>query len=101
MHLDPQRVIDRTRRILTERVWPAAEVATVPLTVTARPLPGEPEPFDRATDGEFVPTRVGDPWGPAWTTTWFRVRGEVPADWAGRAGAEGGALRTVAALDIG
>ena len=101
MHLDPQRVIDRTRRVLTERVWPAAEVAAVPLTVTARALPGEPEPFDRATDGAFTPFRVGDPWGPAWTTTWFRVRGEVPAGWAGRTGAEGGELRTVAALDIG
>jgi len=101
MHLDPQRVIDRARRVLTERVWPAAEVATAPLRVTARALPGEPEPFDRATDGAFAPFQVGDPWGPAWTTTWFRVRGDVPVTWAGRTGATGEALRLVAALDIG
>ncbi|MGC5165254.1 alpha-mannosidase [Luteimicrobium sp. DT211] len=101
MHLDPQRVVDRTRRVLTERVWPAAEVATAPLAVTARALAGEPEPFDRATDGPFTAVRVGDPWGPAWTTTWFRVSGDVPAAWAGRTGAGGGALRTAAMLDIG
>jgi len=101
MHHDPQRVIDRTRRVLAERVWPAAEVAIAPLHVSARALPGEPEPFERATDGAFQPARVGDPWGPAWTTTWFRVRGQVPVDWAGRTGAAGDALQTVAALDIG
>jgi alpha-mannosidase len=30
-----------------------------------------------------VPFRVGERWGAAWDTTWFRLRGEVPAEWAG------------------
>jgi len=106
MHLEPQRVIDRARRVLTERVWPATETAVSPLDVAARALPGEPEPFDRATAGAFGPTRVGEPWGPAWTTTWFRVRGEVPTDWPRPrrtvGGGDGGdRFRVVAALDIG
>ncbi|HLH29101.1 MAG TPA: hypothetical protein VKW77_09295, partial [Acidimicrobiales bacterium] len=31
-----------------------------------------------------APFAVGDPWGPPWDTTWFRLRGRVPEEWAGR-----------------
>ncbi len=24
------------------------------------------------------------PWGPAWDTTWFRLRGRIPDEWSGR-----------------
>ena len=27
---------------------------------------------------------MGDPWGPRWGTTWFRLQGRIPADWAGQ-----------------
>ena len=81
MHNDPQRVIERAHRLLRERVRPATEVAFAPLTVTGRHLPGEPEPFAEAVSGEFAPVSVGDAWGPAWTTSWFRVRGTVPGEW--------------------
>ena len=33
------------------------------------------------------------PWGPPWGTTWFRMRGRVPAEWAGR--------RVEAVIDLG
>src|SRR5256885_271289 len=27
----------------------------------------------------FAPVRIGDRWGPPWSTTWFHVRGRVAA----------------------
>jgi alpha-mannosidase len=54
---------------------------------------GEPIGYADAIRGHFEPIKVGDPWGPPWSTTWFRVRGRVPADWAGQ--------RVVARFDLG
>ena len=54
------------------------------LDLTARLIRGEPLPYDEAVSGDFRPFRVGDPWGPPWSTTWFHVRGRVPDGWAGR-----------------
>ena len=45
---------------------------------------GEPIPYDEAIRGSFAPFHVGDPWGPPWSTTWFRVRGRVPEEWSGK-----------------
>jgi alpha-mannosidase len=86
MHHDPQRIIDRAERILRERIAPATEQLTAPLDVTVRDLPGEPEPFAVATSrsDELRPVSPDDPWGPAWTTSWFRVTGAVPAEWRAR-----------------
>jgi alpha-mannosidase len=98
MHNDPQRIIERARRLLRERIQPAKEVNTEPLSVTVRHLPGEPEPFARAVSGAFEPARVGDAWGSAWTTSWFRVRGTVPAGWLI---GEPGRTRVVATIDVG
>jgi len=44
-------------------------------------------------EGHFEPFRVGDSWGPPWSTTWFHVRGRVPDEWAGR--------RVAAVFDLG
>ena len=66
---------------------------TAPLTLSAFLVRGEPIPYDQAVRGEFKPFRVGDAWGPPWSTTWFHVRGRVPERRAGR--------RVVAVLDLG
>ena len=63
------------------------------LELTARLVPGEPVSYEEAVGGEFRPFRVGDPWGPPWSTTWFHVRGRVPDEWAGQ--------RPVAVFDLG
>ena len=39
-------------------------------------------PFGEAKDQEYAAFAIGDRWGPAWATTWFRLTGEVPADLA-------------------
>ena len=63
------------------------------LELTARFIRGEPVPFAEAVAGTFLPFRVGDLWGPPWSTTWFHVRGRVPEEWAGRT--------VVALIDLG
>jgi len=66
--------------VITPTRWPI----TCPVEITANHLHGEPIPHDEAVAGSFEPFDVGDLWGPAWDTTWLRVRGAVPTDWAGR-----------------
>ncbi|HEV2218572.1 MAG TPA: glycoside hydrolase family 38 C-terminal domain-containing protein [Candidatus Dormibacteraeota bacterium] len=63
------------------------------MELTALLVRGEPIPFAEAVRGDFQPFRVGDPWGPAWSTTWFHVRGQVPPELAGR--------RAAVAIDLG
>ena len=53
------------------------------LELSAFLVRGEPIPYAEAVKGEFKPFRVGDAWGPAWSTTWFHVRGRIPDDWGG------------------
>lgn len=31
----------------------------------------------------YRPAKVGDEFGPSWTTHWFRVRAAVPREWDG------------------
>jgi alpha-mannosidase len=57
----------------------------VPLAVEACPEEGEPAFPARIPETGYQPFRVGESWGPAWSTTWFRFTGTVPAAWSGRA----------------
>ena len=66
---------------------------TAPLTLSAFLVRGEPIAYDEAVRGDFKPFRVGEAWGPPWSTTWFHVRGRVPDRWAGR--------RVVVMFDLG
>ncbi|MFD5426017.1 alpha-mannosidase [Streptomyces sp. NPDC127084] len=88
MHDERARIEQRVERVLEQRIRPLIHSAAVPLTVESWQVPDEPVPFEQVQDAvrnaEFTPFAMGTPWGPPWGTTWFRVRGEVPADWAGR-----------------
>ena len=84
MHDDRSIVEHRLRRVLDERVRPIVHGTSVPLTVERWDVPGEPVPVTEGLAAEYVPAKAGEAWGPAWGTTWFRVSGTVPADWAGR-----------------
>jgi len=44
----------------------------------------EPTPFDSRLTLEFKPIKEGDKWGEAWESAWFRLKGTVPPDWAGK-----------------
>ncbi len=66
---------------------------TTPLELTAFRVRGEPISYADAIRGVFAPIKVGEPWGPPWSTTWFRVRGRVPEHGSGQ--------RVIACFDLG
>ncbi|GGX08602.1 hypothetical protein GCM10010353_25430 [Streptomyces chryseus] len=85
MHDDRSIVEHRLRRVLAERLKPAARSRSLPLTVGMWEVPGEPVPVAEGLSAVYGPAAPGQPWGPAWGTTWFRVAGRVPDEWRGRA----------------
>ncbi|MDJ1137014.1 alpha-mannosidase [Streptomyces iconiensis] len=84
MHDDRSLVEARLKRVLDERVRPALYPESVPLEVAFWQAPGEPVPVAEGLAAQYAPTLTGAKWGPPWGTTWFRVRGTVPQEWAGR-----------------
>ncbi|AJT62330.1 hypothetical protein T261_0641 [Streptomyces lydicus] len=84
MHDDRDLVEARLERVLNERIRPALYPESVPLEVAAWVAPGEPVAVAQGLAAAHTPVAVGDAWGAPWGTTWFKVSGEVPAEWAGR-----------------
>ncbi|MEJ8633433.1 MULTISPECIES: alpha-mannosidase [Streptomyces] len=84
MHDDRSLVESRLRRVLDERIRPAVHPWSVPLDVAVWNAPGEPVPVAEGLAAEPGPIKVGDMWGAPWGTSWFRVTGTVPEEWAGR-----------------
>lgn len=78
----------RVRRFTKFRIAPAVYRDSRPTQISAWTVGGEPVPFADAVTRRFEPFAVGREWGRPWDTTWFDVRGEVPADWAGAGEAE-------------
>ncbi|PZS15966.1 MAG: alpha-mannosidase [Acidimicrobiales bacterium] len=74
----------RIRRVLRDYLQPAMVGPVAPLEVAAHQVDGEPEPAAQALAASYLPFAVGNEWGPAWSTTWFRLRGTVPVDWRGQ-----------------
>ena len=75
--------VGRILRVFNEFVRPARR-GGCGLDVAAYHVHGEPVPPAEAFAAAFEPFEVGQAWGPAWDTTWFRLRGTVPADGRGR-----------------
>jgi alpha-mannosidase len=84
VHDDRELGEARIRRAVRERIRPAIHGERLSLDVTAWHVPGEPVPVAAAREAEYVPFEIGGRWGKPWGTTWFRLQGRVPEDWAGR-----------------
>ncbi|PFG30518.1 alpha-mannosidase [Paramicrobacterium agarici] len=93
MHDDTNLTVGRATRVLNERVSAAIYSSAVPLSVSAHALAGKPITPEVGLALEFTPFEVDSAWGPAWGTTWFKLTGSVPAEWAGR--------RVEARVDLG
>ncbi|SHM20889.1 alpha-mannosidase [Actinacidiphila paucisporea] len=93
MHTDPTITEQRLARMLSQRLRPAVHARCVPLTVEVWHVPGEPVPVAAGLAADYGPAQVGDRWGPAWSTSWFKVSGRIPQEWAG--------LAVEAVLDLG
>lgn len=81
MHTSSDLILRRVRRLLAERLEPAVIAARHPLGLTAWVAPGEPVPFAEAAAADYSPVAPGLAWGAPWSTTWFRLSGQAPADW--------------------
>ncbi|MFB7635207.1 alpha-mannosidase [Streptomyces sp. NPDC056149] len=84
MHDDRLLVEGRLARALEQHIRPAQYAARRPLRLTVWHVPGEPVPVAEALAAGYEPFALGDAWGPPWSTSWFRLAGEVPPEWAGR-----------------
>jgi alpha-mannosidase len=93
MHDERRRIEERVERVHDQRIKPAIYAASVPFEVEAWQAPGEPVPFEEAASASYAPFAMDTSWGPPWGTTWFRMRGQVPAEWAGK--------RVEAVIDLG
>lgn len=98
MHRDQAFVEARLRRFVRDHLAPAIHRDARPLLAGAWQVPGEPVPFAQAIGQTFAPVPLGWRWGRAWSTTWFRVTGEVPEAW--RAGPPPG-TRMEIVVDLG
>ncbi|MDR7110733.1 alpha-mannosidase [Microbacterium trichothecenolyticum] len=81
MHDDRTRVQARLRRFIRERLEPAVYTAHQPVTVEHWQVPDEPVPFSSAVAQSYEPTPRNWRWGRAWSSTWFRLSGTLPAGW--------------------
>ncbi|MEV0374966.1 glycoside hydrolase family 38 C-terminal domain-containing protein [Streptomyces sp. NPDC050636] len=84
MHDDRLLVEGRLERALGQFIRPAQYAARLPLRLSVWHAPGEPVPVREALQAAYEPFAAGDVWGPPWSTSWFRLEGEVPQEWAGR-----------------
>ncbi|MEV0223528.1 glycoside hydrolase family 38 C-terminal domain-containing protein [Streptomyces sp. NPDC050704] len=93
MHDERRRIEERVQRVHDQRIKSSIYAASVPFEVEAWQAPGEPVSFEEAASASYAPFAMDTPWGPPWGTTWFRMRGQVPAEWAGK--------RVEAVIDLG
>lgn len=84
MHDDRHIVEQRLDRVLAERLRPAQHRDHIPCDIAVWHAPGEPVDVTEALRADYTPTAPGQPWGPAWGTSWFRVTATVPEHWDGQ-----------------
>ncbi|GAA2120607.1 alpha-mannosidase [Streptomyces synnematoformans] len=91
MHNAPRTTLDRLERALRQRLVPRIHTRLSAVDVSAWPVDGDGEPVPAAhalglaplpgrSTPVYEPLAPGDPWGPAWGTTWLRVDGTVPEE---------------------
>ncbi|QES44527.1 alpha-mannosidase [Streptomyces venezuelae] len=84
MHDDRLLVEGRLERALRQFIRPAQYTRRTPLTLSVWHAPGEPVPVGTALEAEYEPFETGTEWGNPWSTSWFRIQGQVPDEWRGR-----------------
>ncbi|WP_329203284.1 alpha-mannosidase [Streptomyces sp. NBC_01435] len=93
MHSKRRLTEQRLDRVLNQRIRPAVHARTVPVEIAIWTVPGEPVPVADGLAAPYEPVALGHRWGPPWSTSWFRISGRIPQEWAG--------LRVEAVIDLG
>ena len=83
MQKHPRLTETRVGRLL-QRIGLLIHGPFSPVKLAMYEVGGEPIPAADAIRRDYRPVTVGDPWGCAWDTTWFRISGTIPVEWAGR-----------------
>ncbi|WIK64717.1 alpha-mannosidase [Gleimia hominis] len=78
---DDRNLVEERISDLVERLERASTRTVTTATAGAWRAPGEPVDFHTATAQTYEPFAAGTPWGPAWSTWWFEIRGQVPAEY--------------------
>ena len=84
MHTTPLSLTERIERALRLRLAPASYCDIEPMRVEVAHLPGEPIPAAAAIALQYASFSVGQQWGRAWSTSWFRFTGVIPERMRGR-----------------
>ena len=86
MHDNKEILMQRVTRTLKERILPReyTKISSLHVTQWCQPLEdgviSEPVRFAQAMKADFTPFELGQTWGGAWQTTWFKLHGQVPSD---------------------
>lgn len=86
MHDNKEILMQRVTRTLKERILPReyTKISSLHVTQWRQPLEdgviSEPVRFAQAMNADFTPFELGQTWGGAWQTTWFKLHGQVPSD---------------------
>lgn len=80
----PDKIETRIQLAEERFILPRLHPVGVPLEIGIWEAPGEPVSHAEAVGQEFQPATEGVAWGREWGTAWFRFRGTVPPDWAGK-----------------
>ena len=86
MHDNKEILMQRVTRTLKERILPReyTKISSLHVTQWRQPLEdgviSEPVRFAQAMKADFTPFELGQTWGGAWQTTWFKLHGQVPSD---------------------
>jgi alpha-mannosidase len=83
MHEEDAITDARIRRVVNQHIRPALSGPTAALEVAAYHVHGEPVSISEALNAPYEQFPIGGAWGPPWGTTWFQLRGRVPAQWRG------------------
>ena len=90
MHLQADLILARARRLLGDYLPRALVADSRTVRVTRWEVPpepgapgaGEPVSFQRMCErADFDEVACGDAWGPPWSTTWFKLEGQIPRTW--------------------
>lgn len=84
MHENQTLTFGRVTRVLEERLRPAIHSQPHPLEIASHTVGGEPIAVEAGIAAEYEGLGVGARWGRAWDTTWLRITGTVPPEFAGR-----------------
>ncbi len=92
MHNDVAKTEGRIRNTLEQRLRSRVVAERESCSVSAFEC-GEPVPVTDALSATYREVQQGQKWGAPWSTTWFKVSGQVPSQWKGS--------RVEATIDLG